>query len=368
MISFVARGTVIALSLIFAIASSVVAEELMGEFDLRKTTTSPVNDEIRYRTPNERQESGAMWDLGRYGSLSLLIDYEFSYERYRRELEDGKRLDRSDGGDIQFGYFIEPLSWLEGEFVYVFESATGKGLVDEAVAQVSLNKFTFEFGKMNPPFGEFYSYFVSGPVLEFGEIVETSLVVSYEYLSGFEFVLFSYDGDAKKEGEGGHEIDWGVALIGEPSKVLEFRFSAVSDVADAKDSPLAEEDRPYRTRVPGVSGSLALSLDDFDISLEYLGAAKKFDALESSVNRPQAWNFEIAKSLGERLLAAWRVETSRELEDAPHWQTGVTVSYQVYDEILLSADYLHGWFKEGTASDFESNERDLVVVQISLGL
>ncbi len=80
------------------------------------------------------------------------------------------------------------------------------------------------------PFGVYYSHFVSGPILGFGETQTDGMTLSYGPDDRLDVLAFVYQGRADKSGSDGDSLDWGFALEGSPNEIGSFGISSLSDL------------------------------------------------------------------------------------------------------------------------------------------
>lgn len=352
---------IIILTLFFSITPSISAAQ----------DKSDPNEVLLYRTPEERRDAGIKYELTDWLTAAGLIELE--YETERLSLRDSPKHSYQDqkSGTIQAALEANPTDWFLGEFVYEYELNTGDHLVEEAVAIIEIENLGFEFGKMEVPFGEYYSYFIRGPILEFGETRGTGGVISYDFDDAAEISAFIYEGRSKQLNSTYDNLDWGLAL---ESKALPWGttgISFISDLADSTEDFLIDQGFKHKKRVPAISAFTTTSFKSFDLTIEYVGAIKSFEDLDNKVNNPKAWNFEIARNITDEVLIAYRLEGSKELEDTPKLSTGLSFSWRANEHLLISLDCLHDWYDRGLAND--TNEREIskgytVIGQISFGL
>ena len=69
-----------------------------------------------------------------------------------------------------------------------------------------------EAGQLYIPFGEFYSYFVTGPILEFGATRGYALVADYELSDAIDVFAYGLNSKAGKSGASGGKVDRGADL------------------------------------------------------------------------------------------------------------------------------------------------------------
>lgn len=320
---------------------------------------------LMYRTPQERRESGIKHFLTDWWSVAGLVELEYQTERYALSESSGHSYQDEDSGSIQIATELNPLSWAQTEFVYEYELDTNKHIVDEAIGVIEVDDFSLEFGKMEVPFGEYFSYFASGPIVEIGETKAKGLVLVYDVNNLAELSMFIYDGRREQAGSSNHSLDWGFALESSPVEWSTLGLSYISDLADSMEGFLSGYDLPHRRRTSGLSTYLTVTAYSFDFTFEYLGALSRFEELEAEINKPEAWNFEVAQLLTEDIIAALRFEGSGEVQDVPHLSAGLSVSWRISERVLIAVDCLRGWYKQGLTAD--SNDRDIDNRNIFLG-
>lgn len=76
-------------------------------------------------------------------------------------------------------------------------------LVDEAIAILETCKIEVELGKTNLPFVEWFSHFVSGELVDFGDTKGKGIVISHAPKENLDESLFAYKGDAQNSNSGG---------------------------------------------------------------------------------------------------------------------------------------------------------------------
>ena len=144
--------------------------------------------------------------------FSGLVEIEKEYKK--NNFSNG--LERTEDGDIiptvQIGLDFTFTDWLEAEFIYEAEyDRRFRDQIDEGLIALNLGKWGVNFGRQFPAFGEYYSHFVTGPLLEFGEIRKTSVIVDYSFNDQVEVSGFIFEGDIDKVGNY-KENDWGLSF------------------------------------------------------------------------------------------------------------------------------------------------------------
>ena len=160
-----------------------------------------------------------------------------------------------------------------------------------------------------------------------------------------------YQGEAEQSAPHASAWDWALALNSYLREDIVMGLSYQSDLADSDARLLSDSGDRYSRRVDALSGYLHWYTDALEVRFEALGALGAFAELEPKMDRPLAWNLELAHPLAQQLKLTWRLEGSRELEDGPKLQAGLSLNWQPTDFTLITLGYLHGRFKEGLALD-----------------
>ncbi|MGH8452994.1 MAG: LbtU family siderophore porin, partial [Nevskiales bacterium] len=261
--------------------------------------------------------------------------------------------------------------WLKGELVYEYDFKISRDNLDEAIIAFETAGFEVELGRLYAPFGEYFSHFASGPLLDFGETRRPGAIVSYRPSEQLDLSVFALKSRAARTGSRGSAVDWGLALEASPFEFGTFGLSYLSDLAESDKRLLADSDDRYEKRVDGLSAYASVGHEQFEFTAELVQALGSFRELESDRNKPRAWNAELAFFPSDNLSLAIRLEGSRELEDAPDRQAGVALTWQLLDKVFLTAEALRGTFKRGLAEDARGREIETVTQiggQISVDL
>lgn len=307
-----------------------------------------------YTTPQERREAGRERRLAPWLSMASLAEVEWVQQRFAL---DGGGQDRSRDGSagVQLGFTATPLEWTKAELILQYDTDIDKLEVDEATAAAEYGPWELTLGKQFLPFGVFFSHFVSGPILEFGETRQSAGTLAWGPGEEIDLSLSLYRGSARKVNAGSNRLDWTLALESWPTQSLSVGASILSDLADSDDRLLSDERDRFERKVPAASIYLAWVGDAYELTVEALGATRSFQELDRDRNRPMAWNLEFAHFPHPSFDWALRLEGSRELEDAPRLQGGVAVTFRVRREAALTLEVLHGRFKDALATDDEDN-------------
>lgn len=306
-----------------------------------------------YTTQSERREAGLGHPVTPWLTASFLLELESAVEYRDYRGEKPSRRDSEFATNFQLGLVATPWETVTAEWVVEFDSEEGRLFTDEAFVSLETGDFEWELGEMYTPFGNFVSHFASGPILEFGETRAPMLGLSYAPSDGLDLKAAAYQGDARRTDTDPNQWDYVLALESWASEQLTFGLSWQSDLADADSQLLEDENNRYRRRVPAASGYLIWSGETLEVSLEALGALRRFAELDPDRNKPLAWNLELTRFVDAGFEWSLRLEGSRELEDEPRFQAGVSLTWRLSGDAALTAEYLRGWYQEGLAVDDE---------------
>ncbi len=292
-----------------------------------------------YRTRDERRKAGLKYEINEWISLTGLLESEYLYESSANDEDEFS-------ASLQLGLEVNPLSWAKLELVYEYDAATNDQILDEAIAGFEAGDFDAELGMLYVPFGEYFSHFVTGALLEFGETRDIGAVLSYTPEERLDLSAFLYNGNAGRIESESSDLDWGFSAEYSPFSSCTIAVSYLSDLADSEHGFLDENDDLYQNRVSALSGYALLGHGPFEVTVEFVHALGSFQELTAELNRPSAWNVELAYYPIRDLELAFRYEGSRELENAPQFRAGLGGTMRVIKNVYLSLEYLHGTFDE----------------------
>ncbi len=311
-----------------------------------------------YRTRAEKREAGLHRQLTPWLSLSGLAELEWNKDRFSLA-DNAGAFDRHDEAmTLQLGLIATPLENTQAELILEYDTDTDSVKAEEFTAAVEFDPWELVVGKQYLPFGEYFSRFVTGPIIEFGETRETAATLSYDFSDRLDFSLSLYEGAAGEWDRNNRGLDWGVAMEAWPRRNLALGFSYLTDLADADSRLLADHDNRFIRKVPGVSGYLLWIDERFELTFEALGATQSFAEFDADRDRPWAWNIELGIFPHRGFDLALRIEGSRELEDEPYRQYGAAVTILVHRYVTLTAEYLHGRYRGDLARDDDDNPLD----------
>ncbi|QMU60987.1 MAG: LbtU family siderophore porin [Gammaproteobacteria bacterium] len=326
-----------------------------------------------YRSPEERREAGLGTALTDWLKFSGLLEIEKEY------FEDNFKNDKKirEYGDttpaLQFTFELSFTEWFGAELVYELEYDNNQkdGKWDEAFVFFDFENIGLgiEAGRVSAPFGEYYSHFITGPMLEFSETIKNGVIVDYSIYEAFEFSLFVIDSDVEKQNKSS-EYDWGALLeYVSNNENIRFGLGYLSDLSESDERFLRDENYFYQERVSAWNAFVLFGFNKFEITTEITQAANRFKEFDNQEDRPEAYNIEFAYFPNPNLQFAIRYEGSEEFSEEPGKQYGMNVTWRPAKRINLSLDYLHGEYKNNFVFDDDDNElndRDLVAVQFSI--
>ena len=207
----------------------------------------------KYKSPEERREAGLGTQLNKWTKFSGLLEIEKEYFE-NNTVDNRKNRETIDTSfNVQWAVEFTFSNWLGAELVYETDHDgqrfTGKW--DEIFFLIELDEFNLgvEVGRVSAPFGEYYSNFVTDPILEFGETIRNGFIIDYTFFENIEITGFLIDSDVEKRDKNS-EFDWGASLeITNDLENFKFGLGYLSDLAESDEKFLIEEDNFYVDRV-----------------------------------------------------------------------------------------------------------------------
>lgn len=330
-----------------------------------------------YRSPEERREAGLGRQVTDWLQVSGLVEVSKMYqENNSRNGDKLKEYDRPVSA-LQLGFNLMFSEWLSAEFIfdaeYDFEVRSSENQLtaswDEAFFEVSLGEWGIKAGRQYVPFGEYYSHFVTGPILEFGETRGDGVIIDYSFNEMLEVSAFVFDSDVVKQNRDG-KLDWGgsIEYVSDDESVR-IGLGYLSDLAESDENFLSENNDRYEDRVSAWNAYILLGFDQFEVTAEYLQANNRFREFDANENKPDSFNVEFAYFPVSFVQLAARYEHSKEFRDAPRHQYGLAGTWAPTDHFTVTMEYLHGRYKNNFALDDNDNDlddRDIVAIEMSL--
>lgn len=230
---------------------------------------------------------------------------------------------------------------------------------------MNLGDWGMKIGRLYVPFGVYYSHFVTGPLLEFGQTRGDAILMDYTWRDTLELAAYIFDSKVDRR-ENHNEVDWGVNL--EYVSKDESTRIGVGYLSDLE--LLFDFNNNFLHRVPVWNVYGMVGLPPFELTAEVLRAGKTFKEFPRNANQPFAYNIELAYFPFNFFQVAIRVEHSEKFDGNPEWQYGVSGTWAPWDSITVSADYLYGRYNKGfVLDDFDNVQtaHHLYTLQLTWG-
>ncbi len=316
-------------------------------------------EESLYQTYDERRESVFGIELNEW--MTLTGSLEFEKENLTLHFEDRTRsVENEDPTQtLQIGFEIGISENIGIELVLEGESSDRiHGEIDEGFMVAEFDNLNFQVGRIDLPFGEFYSYFVTDPLLQFGETKADALVIEYEFAEFLTFSPFVFDSKVSKEFDN-DSVDWGAALsFTNENESIRIGAGYISDLAESDEQLLFDFGNRFQERVAGINAHILVGFEQFEITAEWVEASDKFREFEAQFDKPSSYNLEVAYFPTQRFLIATRLERSREFEDTEDERYGIVFTWFVNKHVSVSLDYLTGKFKRFPITVDEEEDND----------
>lgn len=310
-----------------------------------------------YRSPEERREAGLKSEITDWLTFSGLLEVERVRESqvYVDNLPD---LDINDDTEaLQLGFEAEFTENIKAELVYELEKDEQNkthSLIEEAILIIEVDAVELEIGRQTVPFGEYYSHFISDPLLAFGEKLDDSIIITFEASDNIDLALFVSEGRAAEAGE--NSRDWGANVeLRNVDESIKVSIAYLSDLADTDELLLQDFVNAYQKRVAAWNINALFGFQSYEITAEFVAALDSFAELDAEISRPVAFNVELAYFPSTDIRFALRAENSKELEDAAAEQYGISSTFVFARSMTLSIEYLTGRYKH----DFVFDDNDL---------
>lgn len=353
---------VIALSL--SVQSAVFAESEPGYIPLETNKVARI-----YRNPEERREAGLGTQITDWLKFSGLVEAESVYQHWNLSHHSSVSRVETPSVALQFGFEFTFTEWLGAELIVDAEYDGHRVFVDidEGFVSAETEHWGLKVGRQYMNFGEYYSHFISGPMLEFGETRGDAIIIDNSPNDNLEFSAFLFGSDVGSV-NGNPDIDWGVSIeYVSIDESVRLGASYLSDLAESEEHLLDGAD--YRRRVSAWSAYALVGFEGYEFTAEVVQAIDAFAELDNDSDKPFAYNLELAYFPTNTTQLAMRFEYSDELSDEPKWQTGVAATWRPDNNVTLSLEYLYGRYQNNFAfddNDHELNDRHLIGLQMAL--
>lgn len=309
-----------------------------------------------YVTPEERREAGVRHSISDWLTVSGLLEAEYFYYEFSHPQSARPTNEDEPSETAQVGLEATPRSWLKGELVYEYDFDRHKDTIDEFIVSAEWNDVELAAGKLYVPFGEYFSQFAAGPLVEFGETRATAAVLSYNQDDRLDISVYVYKGKTLSGPSSETETNYGFTIAASPFDAGLIGAGYISDLGESGADFLDDINGVTVDRVAGVNAYAAISSERYAVTGEIVQALDSFNGLGPDRDRPSAWNIEFAYYSPGPLDWALRLEGSHELEDAPRLQGGISATWRILETLSLTLDYLTGTFEPGLAVDSDDAE------------
>lgn len=324
-----------------------------------------------YRTPEERRDASVGIQLLSWLKFGAVVDIEKEWKT--NNFKNGiKTVENQDTElAIELGFELTSIEWLEAEILFAIEENGSRHYqeVDEGFVGVDLDDFGAKIGKLYMPFGEFYSHFTTGPLVEFAQTRGPGLIVDYTFWDAFEISGFIFDGKVDKKGHSGkHQFDWGLAAeFVTEDESIRIGGGYISDLGEGDAEFFLDFNNTFQQRVPGWTAHGLIALPPFEFTGEIVHATEAIKEFDQSADKPLTYNLELAYYPPQFpwIQFALRYEHSVELEGEPIDIYGIGTSLRPLDNLSLSFEYLRGEFKNNFSFDDNDNAQtsyDLIAI------
>ena len=294
-----------------------------------------------YRTRAEKREAGVRHQWTPWFSTTSFAELEWVSERYKNAMDEVKFKDTV--ATLQLGAKIEVFEHLVGELVIEYDTEFDKVEIDEGALEIEYDEWQLAIGKYYLPFGEYYSSFITDPVLQLGEVRAYAATLSYEIKKDTDLSLFGYRSAYDKN------MEFGVSFDANLYEHAIIKLGYINEFT-ADEAPSADGQRT----VPALTGHLLWLADNFELSLEALGAVKMVLDEESIRTRPVAWNLELTYIPHPLWDLTIRVEGSKDVNEAPKSRYGIALNARLHKNVTLGIEALHGRYANGAETDSDS--------------
>jgi hypothetical protein len=325
---------------------------------------------IKYRNPAERREAGLGTQLSPNVRLFGLLEYETLDIRHPEGYRTGQNL-REDTYTGQLALQLQPAPWLKAEIVAEIEKDDNtNSKLDEAFAEIDLDVVEVSAGRLYVPFGEYYSYFISGPILEFGETSGPAVLVDIDLTETLELQLYGLRNDVPQPDSRARKNQWGANVShANPTETFLMAAGYLSDMRAADDGlikDLAEEQ--HTSPVGGVNASLLWQIAHTQLTFEYVAAVESLQDDGTSYT-PRAYNSELTYFHRDRFQISVRYERAFDMGEDLRRQYGISASYSPLDFVTMTCEYLRGYYPHRAIGqepdDFDDDDDEATAAEFS---
>ena len=291
-----------------------------------------------YRTRAEKREAGVKRQWTPWLSTTSFAELEWLSERLRNPVDEVKSEDTI--ATLQLAAKLEPYENLIGELVLEYDTEKDRVEIDEGALEIEHDDWQLALGKYYLPFGEYYSNFITDPILQLGEVRSYATTLSYELKQDVELSVYGYRSVYDKKMEFGVSLD---------SKLFDNAIIKLGYINEftADEGP---SNGGVRT-VPALTGHLVWLADDIEVSFEALGAIKSVSDEDLLRSRPLVWNLELTYIPHPKWDITFRVEGSNDLIEKPKTQYGIALNTRLHKNVTFGIEALHGCFSNNSHAE-----------------
>ena len=151
-----------------------------------------------YNTREEKRQAGVRHELTPWLIASGLGEVQWDWQKFQLRNFDGSDKSENTAANLQIGIFASPLDWLNTEIITAYDTDTDEVTLDEAELAIEYDAWELVIGKQFLSFGEFFSNFSNGPIIEFGETSDPTISLDYNYHDKLDVSASVYRSSARK--------------------------------------------------------------------------------------------------------------------------------------------------------------------------
>ncbi len=147
-----------------------------------------------YRNPEERRDAGLGRQITDWLRFGGVVELE---KEWKKNVIKGR--DNTEDPDtelaIELGFEVDYHDWLEAEVLFAIEDNGRRHYqeLDEGLIGVNLGGWGMKIGRLYVPFGVYFSHFISGPLLEFGQTRGDAVLMDYTWMDSVELAAYVFD-------------------------------------------------------------------------------------------------------------------------------------------------------------------------------
>lgn len=275
---------------------------------------------------------------------------------------------------VALGFDAQVAEQVEAHVILLFEEdGTNPVNVDEAfIVLKPTEQFFVLAGTYVVPFGSYGGMLISDPLTTaIGETGQTAVTLGLN-TGPFTVQAGTFNGDIMETGETEEKINVYFASADyakeyDSGVTVTAGASYISSLADSDGLEGAVVGSTVDSFVAGYSAYLNIGFGSFTFIAEYLTAADEFKAADFGTSediKPQAYNLELGMDVNEKTTVAVRYGGSKDM-DTVLFETvmAAAVSYELYENTTIAAEYLTGSYKDSTDID----DTTALVFQLAVG-